>query len=253
MGKTVLVTGATAGFGRAFTERFVRDGHRVIATGRRRDRLDALARKLGKAVLPLGLDVTDAQAVAGLPEHLPEEWREVDVLINNAGLALGLGPAQEASLADWETMIATNISGLVRLTRAFLPQMVARGAGDIVNLGSTAGTHPYPGGNVYGASKAFVLMFSRNLRADLVGTGVRVVTIEPGLVGGSEFSEIRFKGDKERAEKMYAGANPLMPDDIAEAVAWAVGLPAHVNINRIELMPTSQAAGPLAVKRDAAG
>ncbi len=249
MSKTVLITGATAGFGRAFAERFVRDGHRVIATGRRRERLHELQAALGEAVLPVGLDVTDAAAVDHLPGSLPAGWREVDVLINNAGLALGLNPAQEAEITDWETMIATNVTGLARLTRAFLPQMVARGAGDIVNLGSIAGSHPYPGGNVYGASKAFVLMFSRNLRADLVGTGVRVITIEPGLVGGSEFSEVRFKGDRDRAAKLYDGANALMPEDIAEAVAWAVSQKPHININRIELMPVSQAPGPLTVKR----
>ncbi len=249
MSKTVLITGATAGFGRAFAERFVRDGHRVIATGRRRERLHTLQAELGDAVLPVGLDVTDTAAVDQLPAALPPEWREVDVLINNAGLALGLNPASAADITDWETMIATNVSGLVRLTRAFLPQMVARGVGDIVNLGSIAGSHPYPGGNVYGATKAFVLMFSRNLRADLVGTGVRVITIEPGLVGGSEFSEVRFKGDRDRAAKLYEGANPLMPEDIAEAVAWAVAQKPHININRIELMPVTQAPGPLTVKK----
>ena len=249
MSKTILITGATAGFGRAFAERFVRDGHRVIATGRRRERLHALRDALGDAVLPVGLDVTDSVAVDGLPDMLPAAWRAVDVLINNAGLALGLNPAQDAEIEDWERMIATNVTGLVRLTRAFLPQMVARGAGDIVNLGSIAGSHPYPGGNVYGATKAFVLMFSRNLRADLVGTGVRVISVEPGLVGGSEFSEVRFKGDRERAAKLYDGANALMPEDIAEAVAWAVSQKPHININRIELMPVSQAPGPLTVKR----
>jgi 3-hydroxy acid dehydrogenase/malonic semialdehyde reductase len=249
MSKTILITGATAGFGRAFAERLVRDGHRVIATGRRRDRLDILARELGDSVLEVGLDVTNSAAVDALPEALPPEWRQVDVLINNAGLALGMGPAHEASVSDWETMIATNISGLVRMTRAFLPQMVARNTGHVINLGSTAATHPYPGGNVYGASKAFVLQFSRNLRADLLGTQVRVTCIEPGLVGGSEFSAIRFGGDTEKADKVYQGTQPLMPADIAETVAWVIGLPGHVNINRVEMMPTCQAAGPLAVKR----
>ena len=249
MSKTILITGATAGFGRAFAQRFVRDGHRVIATGRRRERLDSLAAELGDAVLEVGLDVTNNAAVDGLPEALPAEWRAVDVLINNAGLALGIKPAQESAMADWSTMIATNISGLARMTRAFLPQMVARGSGHVVNLGSIAGTYAYPGSNVYGATKAFVLQFSHSLRADLIGTGVRVTCIEPGMVGGSEFSAVRFRGDMAQAGKIYEGTQPLMPDDIADAVAWAVGQPEHVNINRIELMPTCQASGPLAVKR----
>ena len=249
MTKTILITGASAGFGRAFTERLVRDGHRVIATGRRRERLDELAAGLGAAVLAVGLDVTNAAAVDALPGSLPAEWREVDVLINNAGLALGMNLAPAAAVEDWETMIATNIAGLARITRAFLPQMVARRAGHVVNIGSIAGTHAYPGGNVYGATKAFVMQFSRTLRADLVGSGVRVTNIEPGMVAGSEFSAVRFRGDMEKAEKIYAGAEPLMPEDIAETVAWAIGLPAHVNINRIEIMPTCQADGPLAVHR----
>ena len=168
--------------------------------------------------------------------------------MNNAGLALGLDPAQTARLADWETMVATNCTGLMRVTRALLPGMVARDRGHVVNLGSVAGDYPYPGGNVYGATKAFVKQFTLNLKADLVGTGVRVTNIEPGLVGGSEFSAVRF-GSAERAAKVYEGTTPLMPDDIAEAVAWVVGLPAHVNIERIEMMPTCQAPGGLAVKR----
>jgi 3-hydroxy acid dehydrogenase/malonic semialdehyde reductase len=249
--KTILITGATAGFGRACAVRLVHDGHRVIATGRRRERLESLADELGPAVLIVGLDVTNAAAVEALPQMLPEEWRQVDVLVNNAGLALGMGPAQDAQMRDWETMIATNVTGLARMTRAFLPQMVARNHGHIVNLGSTAGGHAYPGGHIYGASKAFVMQFSNNLRADLVGTQVRVTCLEPGLVGGSEFSKVRFGGDAERAEQVYEGTQPLTPDDIAEAVAWVIGLPGHVNINRIEMMPTCQAAGPLAIKRSA--
>lgn len=246
---TILVTGASAGFGQAITRRSVRDGHRVIAAARRLDRLHALRDELGGAVLPAALDVTDAAAVAALPGSLPEGWREVDVLVNNAGLALGLGPAQQAVLADWETMVATNVAGLMRMTRALLPGMVERDRGHVVNLSSVAASHAYPGGNVYGATKAFVTQFSLNLRADLVGTGVRVTDLEPGLVGGSEFSTVRFGGDADRAASVYAGTRPLMPDDIAEAVAWVLGLPAHVNVNRVEMMPTCQASGPLAVKR----
>lgn len=246
---TWLVTGATAGFGEAITRRAVRDGHRVIATGRRKDRLDALRAELGDAVLPFGLDVTNPATVAALPASLPEGWREIDVLVNNAGLALGLDPAFKADIGDWDKMIATNVTGLMHMTRAILPGMVARDSGHVVNLGSTAGSYPYPGGHVYGASKAFVKQFSLNLRADLAGTGVRITSIEPGLVGGSEFSSVRFGGDKAKAEAVYAGTTPLTPEDIAEAVAWSTALPAHFNVNRMELMPTCQAAGPLAVKR----
>lgn len=245
---TVMVTGATAGFGEAIARRFVKDGHRVIATGRRKDRLDRLHAELGDRLLPFRMDVTDKAAAAALPGSLPAGWQEVDVLVNNAGLALGVSPAQVAKIEDWDTMIATNVGGLVRMTHALLPGMVARNRGHIVNLGSTAGSYAYPGGNVYGASKAFVAHFSLNLKADLVGTGVRVTDLEPGLVGGSEFSAIRL-GDSDKAAAVYAGTTPLNPQDIAEAVAWVVGLPAHVNINRVEMMPTCQAAGPLAIKR----
>ena len=248
MALTVFVTGATAGFGDAITRRFARDGHRVIATGRRRERLDALRKELGERVLPMALDVTDAGAVAALPGSLPAEWREVDVLVNNAGLALGVSPAHVAKVADWETMIATNVAGLARMTHALLPGMVERNRGHVINLSSTAASYPYPGGNVYGASKAFVTQFSLNLKADLVGTGVRVTDLEPGLVGGSEFSAVRL-GDADKAAAVYKGTTPLTPEDIAEAVAWVVNLPAHVNINRLEMMPTCQAAGPLAIKR----
>ena len=247
--KTILVTGATAGFGAAFARRFVKDGHRVIATGRRVERLEALAAELGENLLPVELDVTDAKAVAALPGSLPEAWRRIDVLVNNAGLALGLSPAWEADLADWDTMIATNISGLVHMTRAILPGMVERDDGVILNLGSVAGEYPYPGGHVYGGTKAFVRQFSLNLRADLVGRNIRVTDIEPGMVGGSEFSQVRFHGDEAKAAAVYAGITPLNPDDIAEAASWIVSLPKHMNINRIEMMPTCQASGPFAVKR----
>ncbi len=250
MSLTVLVTGASAGLGEAMAGRFVRDGHRVIAAARRAERLSALQQALGPTrLLPVELDVTDSSGVAKLPDALPEGWREVDVLVNNAGLALGLDPAFSASLSDWDTMVATNVTGLLHVTRALLPGMVARNRGHVVNVSSTAAIYPYPGGHVYGASKAFVTQFSLNLRADLVGTGVRVTDLEPGLVGGSEFSTTRFHGDAEKAKAVYAGTTPLTPEDIAEAVAWVLGLPSHVNINRLEMMPTCQASGPLAVKR----
>jgi 3-hydroxy acid dehydrogenase/malonic semialdehyde reductase len=247
-GRTALVTGATAGFGRAITHRLVRDGWRVIATGRRADRLADLAREHGEAVLAHQLDVTDAAAVGALPGSLPQAWQTIDALINNAGLALGLEPAQ-ADLATWDQMVATNVTGLMHVTRALLPGMVARNRGHIVNLSSIAATYPYPGGHVYGASKAFVKQFSLNLRADLVGTNVRVTSLEPGLCGGTEFSTVRFGGDATKAARVYEGTTPLSAEDIAESVAWVLHLPPHVNINRIEMMPTCQASGPLAVKR----
>lgn len=249
MALTILVTGATAGFGAAMTRRFVHDGHRVIAAARRVERLQALHIEFGEAVLPLALDVTDAHAVAALPNSLPPEWRAVDVLVNNAGLAMGLDPAQKASVADWDRMVAVNVSGMMHMTHALLPGMAERNRGHIVNISSTAAIYPYPGGHVYGASKAFVTQFSLNLRADLVGTGVRVTDLEPGLVGGTEFSVNRFGGDTARASAVYAGTVPLSADDIAEAASWVVNLPAHININRMEIMPTCQAPGPLAIKR----
>jgi 3-hydroxy acid dehydrogenase/malonic semialdehyde reductase len=246
---TVLVTGASSGFGSAIACRFVRDGHRVIAAARRLDRLRALQDDLGAALLPFQLDVADSASTAALPGSLPNDWREVDVLVNNAGLALGLDPAWRASREHWDTMVATNVTGVMHVTRALLPGMVERNRGHIINLSSVAAFYPYPGGHAYGASKAFVTQFSLNLRADLIGTNVRVTDLEPGLVGGTEFSAVRFQGDAERAGAVYAGTQPLTPEDIAEAAAWVVGLPQHVNINRLEIMPTCQAFGPLAVKR----
>lgn len=248
MGLTVMVTGASAGFGAAITRRLVAQGHRVIAAARRLERLEAMAAELGAAVLPVQLDVTDKAAVTALPGSLPEGWREVDVLVNNAGLGLGLDPAWKADLAQWDTMVATNVTGLMHMTRALLPGMVERDRGHVINFSSTAAIYPYPGGHVYGASKAFVTQFSLNLRADLVGTGVRVTDLEPGLVGGSEFSTVRF-GSAERAAKVYEGTVPLSPEDMAEAVSWVIGLPRHMNVNRMEMMPTCQAPAALAVKR----
>ena len=247
---TALVTGASAGFGLAIAHRLVRDGWRVVATGRRQDRLDSLAAELGESLLPFRLDVTEANAVAALPGALPEGWRQIDALVNNAGLALGLDPAQSASLNDWDRMVATNVTGLIHVTRALLPGMVERNRGHVVSLGSIAGTYPYPGGHVYGASKAFVAQFMLNVKADLVGRQVRVTDIEPGLCGGTEFSAVRFGGDQARADAVYAGTTPLNAEDIAEAVSWVLSLPAHVNINRIEMMPTCQASAPLTIKRE---
>ena len=245
----VLITGASAGFGEEMARKFIRHGHRVIAAARRVERLEKLHQELGDKLLPIGLDVTDKASVDAALSSLPQDFQPIDVLINNAGLALGTEAAQHSRLDEWETMIATNIRGLVTLTHALLPGMVARASGLIINLGSTAGNTPYPGGNVYGASKAFVEQFTRNLRADLVGTGVRATNLAPGLCGGTEFSNVRFRGDDAAAAKVYAGTVPLTAVDIAEAAYWVATLPAHVNINHLEMMPTCQGYGPLTVKR----
>jgi 3-hydroxy acid dehydrogenase/malonic semialdehyde reductase len=247
----ILVTGATAGFGAAIARRFAAAGHRIIAAGRRTERLAALRGELGEAnVLALPLDVRERAAVAEAIAGLPADWAEVDVLVNNAGLAKGLEPAQRADLDAWDAMVDTNTKGLMYVTRAVLPGMVARDRGHVVNIGSVAGTWPYPGGNVYGATKAFVRQFSLNLRADLTGTRIRVTDIEPGLVGGTEFSAVRFAGDATRAAAIYAGTDALTPEDVAEAVAWATSLPARMNVNTMELMPVCQSFSALSVQRN---
>jgi len=248
---TVLVTGASAGFGETIARRFAGVGARVVVAARRSDRLAGLAEELGPQVLPITLDVTDREAVGRAIADLPDDFSRIDVLVNNAGLALGLEPAQRADLDNWDRMIDTNCKGLVYCTRAVLPGMVDRGAGHVINIGSIAGTYPYPGGNVYGSTKAFVHQFSLDLRADLPGTGVRVTCIEPGLVGGTEFSTVRFDGDAERAGALYRDAAALGPGDIAEAVYWCATLPPHVNINVIELMPVTQSFGALPIHRPA--
>ncbi len=245
----IFVTGASSGFGAGIARRFVREGHRVIAAARRTDRLAALAAELGPALLPVELDVTRKESIDEMLAALPADWQAVDVLVNNAGLALGLEPAQEANLSDWDTMIATNCQGLVWMTRALLPRMVARGSGHVINIGSVAGSYPYPGGNVYGATKAFVDQFTLNLRADLIGTGVRATNIAPGMAGGTEFSNVRFKGDDAAAAKVYQGIVALSSEDIAEAAYWVATMPAHVNINHIEMMPVCQGFSPFTVKR----
>jgi 3-hydroxy acid dehydrogenase / malonic semialdehyde reductase len=248
-----MITGASSGFGAAAARRFAACGDRVIAAARRTERLRSLTDELGSDVLlPLTLDVRDRASVEQAVAALPEGFAEVDILVNNAGLALGLEPAPDADVGQWEQMIETNCTGLVYVTRALLPHMVARGRGHVVNLGSIAGTYPYPGGNVYGATKAFVHQFSLNLRSDLHGTGIRVTCVEPGLSGGTEFSDVRFGGDSERAAAVYAGTQPLTADDIAAAIEWATSQPAHVNVNVIELMPVSQSFAPLQVHRETA-
>jgi len=248
--QTVFVTGASAGFGDAIARRFVAEGARVIAVARSADKLEKLAAELGDAVLPVTLDVSDPEAVKTAVDDLAENWREVDVLVNNAGLAKGLEPAHKADLQDWDEMIATNVRGLAHVTRALLPGMVERGRGHVINIGSIAGTYPYPGGNVYGATKAFVHQFSLNLRSDLHGTGVRVTNVEPGMVGGTDFSKVRFDGDQAKADKVYEGTTPLTADDVAESVYWAASQPKHVNINVIELMPVVQSFSALEIYRE---
>ena len=244
--KTILVTGATSGFGEAIARRFASDGWKLVVLGRRQDRLVALARELKAHALVC--EVRRRKEVFEAVASLPKEFATVDVLVNNAGLALGMEPAHKADLDDWEQMVDTNIKGLMFVTRAVLPGMVERGRGHIVNMGSTASNYPYPGGNAYGGSKAFVKQFSLNLRADLSGTGVRVTNLEPGLAE-TEFSLVRFKGDQDKAAAVYKGMQPLTGQDIAEACAWCVNLPAHVNVNRMEIMPTAQSFGPFAVHR----
>jgi 3-hydroxy acid dehydrogenase/malonic semialdehyde reductase len=248
--QTIFITGASAGFGAACARLFAAGGNRLILTARRIEPLQVLQAELaGQAEVHIvQLDVRDREAVRGAVEGLPEAFREIDVLVNNAGLALGLEAAQEAHLDDWETMVDTNIKGLMYCTHAILPGMVARNCGHIVNIGSTAGAWPYPGGNVYGGTKAFVTQFSRNLRCDLLGTRVRVTCIQPGMAE-TEFSKVRFKGDEGQAARVYQGTEPLTAEDIAETVQWAVNRPAHVNINTLELMSIDQTWGPLAVHR----
>ena len=253
MEHTVLVTGATAGFGEATARRFLAHGHKVIAVGRRAERLDALKASLPadqqKKLLTLVVDVCDSAKVDALAAALPAEFANVSVLVNNAGLALGLEPAQKAILSDWDQMIDTNIKGLVHMSRAFLPGMVERKCGHVINLGSVAANYPYPGGNVYGGTKAFVKQFSLNLRADLIGTPVRVTCIEPGMCAGTEFSNVRFKGDDDKAGQVYAGVKALSADDVAEAIYWSATLPSHMNINVLEVMPVQQASNAFNVYR----
>lgn len=246
----VFVTGASSGFGAAIARRFARDGARLVVAARRHERLEALASGLEVPTHIVPLDVRDRAAVEAAVAALPPDFSAIDLLVNNAGLALGLEPAHKASLEDWERMVDTNIKGLIYVTRAVLPGMVERGRGHVVNMGSIAGEWPYPGGNAYGASKAFVRQFSLNLRADLLGTSIRVTDIEPGLAGGTEFSEVRFHGDRKRAAGVYDGTQPLTAEDVADTVHWVASRPAHVNVNTLSIMPVGQAFGPLPVHRE---
>lgn len=249
-GKTILITGATAGIGKACAEMLAKEGARLILTGRRASLLQEIAASLSVPCHTLCFDVRDREAMQHALSSLPADFADVDILINNAGLALGLEPADKTDFADWETMVETNILGLIAMTRHILPAMRERGRGHVINISSIAGTYPYFGGNVYGATKAFVTQFSLNLRADLLGSPIRVTNIEPGMVE-TEFSAVRFKGDDARASGVYANVQPLTADDIAETVRWSLMQPAHVNINRIELMCTMQAPGGPQVARSA--
>ncbi len=254
--KTVLITGASSGFGRAAALRLAQTAGQIILLARRQSRLVELQKVIEQTfphvkVHSHAMDLRDDVAVDALPTILPETFREVDLLVNNAGLALGLNGAWECSLQEWDDMLMTNCRALVRLTRRLLPGMVERNRGHIINLGSVAGNWPYPGGNVYGATKAFVQQFSRNLRCDLLGKNIRVTNIEPGMAD-TEFSLVRFSGDKAKADKVYEGTRALSAEDVAETIFWASSLPEHVNINTLEVMPVCQAWAPFAVNREMA-
>ncbi|UAY36587.1 SDR family NAD(P)-dependent oxidoreductase [Moraxella osloensis] len=247
----ILVTGVTAGFGKAIAELLISKGHTVIGTGRRQEKLDELKQQHGDKFIPLAFDVADLEGTKTALKTLPNDLlTHINVLVNNAGLALGLESADKTDFADWQQMVNTNILGLIHLTHEILPFMVANNDGYIINLSSTAGSYPYFGGNVYGATKAFVTQFSLNLRADLVGKNIRVSNIEPGLCGGTEFSNIRFHGDDAKAAQVYDSVQYVTPQDIANMVAWLIEQPKHVNINRIEVMPTAQTFAGLKVVKD---
>jgi serine 3-dehydrogenase len=248
MTRTIFITGATAGFGAAAARRFARDGWQVIGTGRRRERLEGLAAELGDAFLPLELDMRDLNALKDAVETLPGRFAAVDLLLNNAGLAPPMAPLQDSELDPTLQAIETNITGLVALTRKLLPTLIER-KGAVINLSSVAAKYPYRGGAVYGASKAFVSQFSLDLRSDLHGTGVRVTSIEPGMAE-TEFTLVRTGGDQAASEALYRGMSPMTAEDIAETIWWVANLPPHLNINALELMPTSQSFAGFQVARE---
>ena len=245
----VLITGATSGFGMSCAKLFSKKGYKTILIGRRKDRLTKLSKKLGvKRNLPIQLDVRDKKNVFQTIEDLPNDFRKITVLINNAGLAWGLEPAHKVDIKKWDTMIDTNCKGLVYMTRAVLPGLIKRNKGHIVNIGSVAGSYPYQGGNVYGGTKAFVKQFSLGLKSDLLGTKVKITNIEPGMAD-TEFSLVRFSGNKKKANDVYKKMTPLNGKDIAETILWSVNRPPHVNINRIEIMPLQQGFNFFAISR----
>lgn len=251
MSKIAIITGATSGFGAATVRKFTKAGWRVIATGRRADRLKQLAAECGADnVFVSAFDMRKPEAIAAAVDKLPDSFRDLDLLVNNAGLALGTAPAQKASLEQWNEMIETNVIGLVTITQKLLPRLIAR-KGAIINISSVAATYPYAGGNVYGGTKAFVSQFSLGLRSDLHGTGVRVTTVEPGMAE-TEFTLVRTGGNQEASDKLYNGADPMSAQDIAETLFWIATLPPHMNVNRIELMPVRQSFAGFQVDRNPA-
>ncbi|MGO1490597.1 MAG: SDR family NAD(P)-dependent oxidoreductase [Psychrobacter sp.] len=245
----VLITGASAGFGKALAERLIASGHSVIGCARRLDKLNELAETLGDAFLPVAMDVSDAASIPQILADLPTDFQQIDVLVNNAGLALGTEPAYKSDLDDWMRMTDVNVKGLIALTHAVLPAMVERDSGYVINVGSIAGSWPYFGGNVYGATKAFVKQFSLNLRADLLGTQVRVTNLEPGNVAGTEFSNVRYHGDAEEAAKVYDGFKTMTGEDIGDILLWLIESPAHINVNRLEVMPVAQTYNGLTITK----
>ncbi|MDJ0929749.1 SDR family oxidoreductase [Breoghania sp.] len=248
MSGTVFITGTTSGFGAATARRFAGAGWKVVGTGRREERLAEMGKELGANFHGAAFDIADEAATVAALEALPPEFREIDLLVNNAGLAFGTTPVPNTKLSDWKRMIDTNITGLVTVTHHLLPKLIER-RGTIVNLSSIASTWPYPGGNVYGGTKAFVRQFSLGLRSDLHGKDVRVTSIEPGLCE-SEFTLVRTGGNQEAYDKLYGGAHAIQPEDIAETIFWVATQPAHINVNSLEVMPVSQSWAPLQVARD---
>lgn len=247
MAKIALITGATSGFGKSAVELFIKNGWKVIGTGRRKERLDALKAQLGENFHGLAFDIQNTDQIASVIDSIPKDFQAIDLLINNAGLALGTAPAQSCDLDQWNTMVDTNIKGLMTLTHKVLPTLIEQ-KGAVINISSVAASYPYPGGNVYGGTKAFVVQFSLGLRSDLHGTGVRVTCVEPGM-SETEFTLVRTKGDQGASDKLYDGANPMTGEDIANTLYWIATLPSHMNINRIELMPVRQSFSPFQVHR----
>ncbi len=245
----VLITGASAGFGEALAKLLVAKGHKVIGAARRLEKLNEMSEQLGELFLPIKMDVSDTVSLPQIIADLPAEFSQIDVLVNNAGLALGTEPAHKTDLNDWMQMVDTNIKGLIALTHAVLPAMVERDSGYIINVGSIAGSWPYYGGNVYGATKAFVKQFSLNLRADLLGTQVRITNLEPGAIAGTEFSNVRYHGDDEKADKVYEGFKNMTGDDIGDILLWLIESPAHINVNRLEVMPVAQTYNGLKIAK----
>ncbi len=248
--RIALITGASVGIGAATARSLNELGFSLILVARRQEKLDSLNKELGGGHHVITCDVTDHAQMTQALNELPPYFQNIDVLVNNAGLALGLEPGYETKWEHWETMIQTNCIALAFLTRQILPEMVGRNKGHIINIGSIAGTYAYKGGNVYGASKAFVEHFTLGLRADLIGTSIKVTNLEPGLIGGTEFSDVRYEGDQNKVGATYENCQPMRPEDIAETISWLVQQPPHLNVNRMELMPVCQAPGGVLVHKN---